>query len=300
MKMRFVKYLSWFIVLSVIPFFTGLYFFKEIVIPYTNKLSPKAAMPSILFSSIDDANRKVRELELNLKVIERKKHPIFSKDIILEQNPQPNMAIKKGSEVKIVVSDGFNDLVMPDFKNKTQDQLKEFLKNNQLTLISIIYTFSKTTPSFQIESTFPKAGEKIIPGQGILALISLGKFPDITVPEVISDDSKNKAYPNYLAVLKKLKMNPFPLILKAEFTDKNEIEPGSVISQNPAPGTSFFSQTNDAIYPTLILTIKANEEYRGDVLKMIEKNSYSLNKSVSEKKEIKARKTVKTDKKKTR
>jgi len=217
-----------------------------------------------------------------LKIVEKRPHPIFPKDIILEQNPLPNMAIKKGGEVRIVVSAGFTSVIMQDFKGKTQDQLKEYLRINSLTLSSTVYTFSKTTPAYQVDGTIPASGERLFPGDGVIAMVSLGAFPDINVPEAAPFDGTDmkKPYQNYVGVLQKLKQNSFPMQIRAEFTDKpDDAEQGAVVGQSPLPGISFLSQAGKSDYPLITLTIKADREYQPDILKMISKYSFSPDKA---------------------
>ena len=274
---NFIKRIAFFLALTLIPFFLGLYSFKEIIIPYTNKISPKAATPIFVYGSLESAYKKAKSLKLDLLVIEKRPHPIFEKGTIIAQYPSPHIAIKKGSKVKLVVSSGFKSISMPDYKGKSLDQLKEFLNKNKMKFLQVIYSFDKRIPAYQIAGTIPKPGNKIFPGQVIIAVVSLGCFPDVRTPVIIKRDKNSGGvqFINYLKALKKLKFVPFPMKIQVKFTEENDnARQGDVVMQLPPAGVSFFTQIGKTDLPTLTLFIKADQEYRADVRKTIEKYSY--------------------------
>ncbi|HMA66295.1 MAG TPA: PASTA domain-containing protein [Desulfosalsimonadaceae bacterium] len=125
-------------------------------------------------------------LGLNTRVEENRYSPEVPKDMVISQQPEPGTVIKKGREVRVILSKGPKTLSAPKLVGIALQRAETILANNGLEHGSTARTFHAKVPKDSILAQNPPGGATVEKGEKIDLLISLGprpnsrKMPDIT------------------------------------------------------------------------------------------------------------------------
>jgi len=125
------------------------------------------------------------DLGLNTKV----KGSEYSADVpennVIFQEPEPGAEIKKGRDVRIIISKGAKSILMPNLKGLSVRQARIILEENSLRRGEISSTYSSTIKKDEIIAQIPSPGTMITRGECVNLLVSLGirplayKMPDL-------------------------------------------------------------------------------------------------------------------------
>ncbi len=125
------------------------------------------------------------DLGLNTKV----KGSEYSADVpennVIFQEPEPGAEIKKGRDVRIIISKGAKSILMPNLKGLFVRQARIILEENSLRRGEISSTYSNTIKKDEIIAQIPSPGTMITRGECVNLLVSLGirplayKMPDL-------------------------------------------------------------------------------------------------------------------------
>jgi serine/threonine-protein kinase len=125
------------------------------------------------------------DLGLNTKV----KGSEYSADVpennVIFQEPEPGAEIKKGRDVRIIISKGAKSILMPNLRGLSLRQAQIILEENSLRRGEISSTYSNTIRKDEIIAQVPSQGTMITRGQGVDLLVSMGgrprayKMPDL-------------------------------------------------------------------------------------------------------------------------
>ena len=146
-------------------------------------------VPDLLGKNVEDAEKMLNELKLNLGEIEYvdSEKP---KGEILEQSPAKNEKVTTGTDIHVVVSKGPAKPTVVTLKNYKNNHLDAVLKElEELGLrFSIQDVYDENTPAGNIIRTIPAAGSDVTPstdekeGTMITLYVSKGAEPDETNP----------------------------------------------------------------------------------------------------------------------
>ena len=125
------------------------------------------------------------DLGLNTKV----KGSEYSADVpennVIFQEPEPGAEIKKGRDVRIIISKGAKSILMPNLKGLSVRQARIILEENSLRRGEISSTYSNTIKKDEIIAQIPSPGTMITRGACVNLLVSMGirprayKMPDL-------------------------------------------------------------------------------------------------------------------------
>ena len=125
------------------------------------------------------------DLGLNTKV----KGSEYSADVpennVIFQEPEPGSEIKKGRDVRIIISKGAKSILMPNLNGLSLRQARIILEENSLRRGEISSTYSNTIRKDEIIAQIPSQGTTITRGQEVDLLVSMGirprtyKMPDL-------------------------------------------------------------------------------------------------------------------------
>ena len=188
-------------------------------------------VPNVVGKTQDEAEFALKEAGFTVAV-----DPQVNEDAdegtVLSQDPSGGQA-PKGSEVKIVVAVGPDEVEVPSLEGLTEDQAKAKAKEAGFTAVLRESAYSEDVPEGEIISQSPNAGEMEKPGTQIEYVLSKGS--ELTsVPNVIglSEDD----------AIEKLQSEGFGADVKArEYSDTKK--EGTVMRQDPlndkvAPGST--------------------------------------------------------------
>ena len=117
------------------------------------------------------------DLGLNTKVKGSEYSQEFSKNHIIFQEPEPGAEIKKGRDIKIILSKGTRSILMPNLKGLSLQQARIILEENSLCQEETSITYSDNIKKDEIIAQVPSTGSMINRGGCVNLLISSGIRP---------------------------------------------------------------------------------------------------------------------------
>jgi beta-lactam-binding protein with PASTA domain len=125
------------------------------------------------------------DLGLNTKVDGSEYSADMPKNNVIFQDPEPGSEIKKGRDVRIIISKGPKSILMPNLEKLPVQQARIILEENSLCQGQISSTYSNHIKKDSIIAQIPSAGTMITRNECVNLLVSLGirpqayKMPDL-------------------------------------------------------------------------------------------------------------------------
>jgi len=113
-------------------------------------------------------------LGLNTKISESEYSSDWPKNHILYQDPEPGSEIKKGRDVKIIVSKGSKNILTPNLEGLSKRQAHIVLEENDLCRGKISTSHSSRAKKGEIFSQYPSPGSAIKREECVDLLVSMG------------------------------------------------------------------------------------------------------------------------------
>jgi serine/threonine-protein kinase len=149
------------------------------------KSEDTVVVPDLSGKNVVYVLKLLTDLGLNTKV----KGSEYSADIpennVIFQEPEPGAEIKKGRDVRIIISKGAKTILMPNLKELFVQQALIILEENSLRRGEISSTYSNTIKKDEIIAQIPSPGTMITRGECVNLLVSMGirprayKMPDL-------------------------------------------------------------------------------------------------------------------------
>jgi beta-lactam-binding protein with PASTA domain len=212
-----------FIITGLSAYFTISYFIQN---------EEPVIMPTLTGQDIVDVLELLTGLGLNVRI----KGSEYSSDVaennIIYQDPAPGEVIKRGRDVRIIISKGTKTLPMPNLKGLNLQQVRLILDKNGLKEGNISRTFHPAVKRDRIIAQHPISGKTIERGISPDLLVSRGmRPPEFVMPDLRSlylDDAVLAAEKNHLVID----------TIKTVY-QKNKTA-NTVLSQDPLPGYHYF------------------------------------------------------------
>jgi len=125
------------------------------------------------------------DLGLNTKVDGSEYSADMPKNNVIFQDPEPGSEIKKGRDVRIIISKGPKSILMPNLEKLPVQQARIILEENSLCQGQISSTYNNRIKKDSVISQVPSAGTMITRNECVNLLVSLGirppayKMPDL-------------------------------------------------------------------------------------------------------------------------
>ena len=125
------------------------------------------------------------DLGLNTKIEGSEYSPEMAKNNVIFQDPEPGSEIKKGRDVRIIISKGSKSILMPNLEKMPVQQARIILEENRLCQGQISSTYSNHVKKNSIIAQIPSAGTMITRNECVNLLVSIGirpqayKMPDL-------------------------------------------------------------------------------------------------------------------------
>jgi beta-lactam-binding protein with PASTA domain len=148
----------------------------------------------------------------------------IKKDHVVSADPAPGERVKKGQVITIVLSRGRQPIPVPDVTGKPLDEAKKALESNGFTAGDVTRAPSPTVPKDAVMRTDPKAGQKQSPDEPVAIVLSSG----VALPDLAGQPGDAAAN----------QLRSMGLNVKVEEQQDPSKPPGTVLSQNPPPGTA--------------------------------------------------------------
>ena len=117
------------------------------------------------------------ELGLNTKVQGSDYSETIPKNHIIDQTPRPGAEIKKGRDVKFIISKGPKSVLMPNIIGLSPPQARIIFEENDLCQGKLARIHDERIPSENVIAQVPESGRMVQRGQCVDLLVSLGSRP---------------------------------------------------------------------------------------------------------------------------
>jgi len=220
---RILKWILWgaaFILVAGI----GAYLTMSVII----KGEARVVVPDLVGKDVVSILETLTQLGLNTKVKGSEHSDQIPKNHVLSQDPPPGSEIKKGRDIRLILSKGPRILPAPNLKKLPLRQARIILQQNGLCLGAISKTFDAGALPETVLAQFPEGGTPWAQEHCIDLLIAMGprprtlKMPDLkgrTVSEAISVAQQAGLIPRILET------DPGP-----------GLPDDGIVDQEPAPG----------------------------------------------------------------
>ena len=193
-----------------------------------NLFGSEVAVPNIVGKDYAQADQELRELGLVLKVIGRENNDSVAVDSIIKQDPLPGRKVKAGREIEVILSQGVEQVKVPNVTGVTLSDATTRLSNKGLNIGTIENVWDEKYAEGIVISQDPLTDTTVAAGTKVNLSVSKGKQP----PRVEVPDVKGLTVTEATAKLKAAKMELGTVTRAAStayFTEQ-------VASQDPAAG----------------------------------------------------------------
>lgn len=134
-------------------------------------------VPDLVGKEVVYALEVLTDLELNTKVRGSEFSASIPKNHIISQAPEPGSEIKKGRDVRLVISKGARTVVLPRLVGMTVPQAHIMIEENGLHQGHLSYVYHQERPRDEILSQYPPPGAMGLRGNAVDLLASMGPAP---------------------------------------------------------------------------------------------------------------------------
>lgn len=205
-------------------------------------------VPNVAGMSYEEAESLLKEKNLNLIISGMNYSESIAKNKILSQNPGDGAVADAEATIKVIMSGGQEEVMMPDLAGMTSEEAKQLItgQNLRISADSIKEEYSDVVEKGRVISQSVKAEERIAVQTEITLAVSLGSLNEETallqVPD-LKGLTKEKA----MKQLGRLKEQAGFTYVLGEVKNQysTDVEKGRIISQKPKAGEQV--RTNEPI-----------------------------------------------------
>ena len=177
------------VVWAGIPFVIMLIFYfliNNLLMPAITRHGDEFIMPGFLDQKMVEAQIKLDELGLEFEIASEEYSPGKEQGIILNQYPIEGTRVKKGRQIKFVISLGQKQVGVPTLTGLSVRQAILNLESAGFELGEIAWAFSDTLPEKVVVFSYPAAGTEIPLGSPVNIMVNRGRASDFTfMPRLI-------------------------------------------------------------------------------------------------------------------
>ncbi len=186
----------------------------------------RVEVPRVAGLDVEGADELLRESSLTGRVVAEEFNAKVPKGYVSAQRPLAGTRAKLGSEVRLILSRGTDQLEVPNLGGLGFAQAQRVLAEAGLTLGRVLRIHDEAHPQETVIAQDPPAGTSTIRGASLTLLVSLGpREEDVTLP-----DMRGRDLVSAVNLLKELQLEPRVSYERAASRE------GRVIDQTPAPG----------------------------------------------------------------
>jgi serine/threonine-protein kinase len=181
----------------------------------------------IIGMRVADARDQLEQGGLDVQVAE----PVFNdrvrKGEVALSDPGPGARITEGATVTLTPSKGRTPREVPDVTGKSEDEAKRILQEKGFTPGEVSSAPSQSVAKGRVTRTSPAAGQKQSPDERVRIVLSSG----MSMPSLLGRNGQEAEN----------QLRGMGLEVKVEKRKRENTAPGSVIGQDPDPGTGVSS-----------------------------------------------------------
>ncbi|HEX9020008.1 MAG TPA: PASTA domain-containing protein [Nitrospirota bacterium] len=167
---------------------------------------------------------------LLLKVERREPHPTLPRDTVISQSPAPGSGIKKGRQIRVVVSQGPSEMTAPKLVGENFRKADIMIRQAGFSPGDVSRVYSDTIERDTVIAQAPQAGNPIDRNGRISFLVSAGRRPPVFVMPKLAGRSTAEA----AKAIERIGLQ-YRLISRPSAT-RTQPEDRTVVSQKPGAG----------------------------------------------------------------
>ena len=142
-------------------------------------------VPDLVGKDVVSALELLTDLHLNTKVSGSEYSHQFPKNHVTFQEPEAGSEIKKDRDVRIMISKGTRNILMPKLVALSEQQTRMIMEENGISRGHLSRTFYKDIEPDHIIAQVPAAGVMITRGTSVDLLVSMGpRAVDLKMPDL--------------------------------------------------------------------------------------------------------------------
>jgi serine/threonine-protein kinase len=138
-------------------------------------------VPDLTGRDIVSVIELVTQQGLQLKVDRREPHPALPRDTVISQTPAPGSGIKKGRQVRVIVSQGPSELLSPKVAGENFRKADIQIRQAGFVPGDLSRVYSDTVERDIVIAQYPQAGSQLEKGGTVSMLVSSGRKPELFV-----------------------------------------------------------------------------------------------------------------------
>jgi eukaryotic-like serine/threonine-protein kinase len=211
------------------------------------KTSDNVIVPNLTGKHAVSALELLTELSLNTKVSRSEYNTVVPRHHVILQEPEAGTELKKGRDVRLVLSKGALTLYTPSLRGLSIQQARIVLEENGLCSGEVAITYSDQYKNDVVITQSPGAGTQIERDRCVNLLVSNGMRPrDFAMP-----DLTDMPFEDALLLMDHCRWRMGTITTR----ETAMVRPNAVLSQEPAPGHRV--EENDSI--NLVINRAAGE-----------------------------------------
>ncbi|MFO7767846.1 MAG: PASTA domain-containing protein [bacterium] len=177
------------VLMTVISAFVlgGMVLVDRVIMPAYTHLGSEVELPDVVEEDFYDARSRLTELGLQLERVEEDFNPVISEGHIIDMQPPAYSRVKKGRTVRVVVSRGPEEIIVPDLVRMSEGQARSRLQEMRLTL-GTVTTRPDNAPEGTIIGQNPSAGTKTVNPRVDLVVSTGPETRRVRVPNLVNLD----------------------------------------------------------------------------------------------------------------
>ena len=148
------------------------YFLAALLLFPAPFFAESSTVPNVIGMSQSDAQETLLAEGLLAGDAETLSHPTASSGSVVWQDPPSGIVIAEGSSIQLSVSQGPQQIPVPDVANYTGELARLLIESAGLT--AVIESVQTPLPRGEVENTRPRAGVTLRPGNRVRVLVSVG------------------------------------------------------------------------------------------------------------------------------
>lgn len=154
-------------------------FIDSLFMPWVTRHGSEFELPGIVGYEIEGAREILAMVDLDVEVTSEEYHPDKPTGTVLSQYPAAGTKVKSERTVKVTISIGQKDVVIPPLAGFSVRQAKLNIEAANLILGDIAWTFSDSLPERVVVFSYPASGTEIPIGSPVNLMVNRGSLSGI-------------------------------------------------------------------------------------------------------------------------
>ena len=180
------RFLYYYLLVPVAVLFFVYLFFNNLVMPLVIRHGSEFPLMDITGKSQAEATSILDEVGLGIEISAQEFRSDKPAGTVISQYPAPGIKVKSGRTVKVSISSGAKDIIIPALAGFTIRQAKLNIEASGLILGDIAWTYSDSLPESVVVFSYPSAGANIPVGSAVNLMVNRGQLQGtILMPDLV-------------------------------------------------------------------------------------------------------------------